>query len=89
MGVKGLWKILEPSGRRISLDSLNGLVLAVGTAIVLYVAMLVIHSYRCIHYRCEHMVESSYQKRRGQLDNFQHTFTVAVSQNMQATLLSY
>ena len=34
MGVKALWKILEPSGRRISLDSLNGLVLAVGTAIV-------------------------------------------------------
>ena len=30
MGVKGLWKILEPSARRISLDNLNGLVLAVG-----------------------------------------------------------
>ena len=30
MGVKGLWKILEPSGRRVSLESLNGFVLAVG-----------------------------------------------------------
>ena len=34
MGVKGLWKLLEPSGRRVSLDSLKGLILAVGEAIM-------------------------------------------------------
>ena len=30
MGVKDLWKLLEPAGRPVNLESLAGMVLAVG-----------------------------------------------------------
>ena len=30
MGVKDLWRLLEPAGRPVKLESLEGLVLAVG-----------------------------------------------------------
>ncbi len=30
MGVKGLWKLLEPAGRPVNLDSLQDVILAVG-----------------------------------------------------------
>lgn len=30
MGVKDLWKLLEPAGRPVKLESLEGLILAVG-----------------------------------------------------------
>ena len=30
MGVKDLWKLLEPAGRPVNIESLNGKVLAVG-----------------------------------------------------------
>ena len=33
MGVKDLWKLLETTGRPVTLESLEGLVLAVGEAI--------------------------------------------------------
>ena len=30
MGVKGLWKLIESTGKPVSLESLNGKILAVG-----------------------------------------------------------
>ena len=33
MGVKDLWKLLEPVGRPVRLESLQGLVLAVGNSV--------------------------------------------------------
>ena len=33
MGVQGLWKLLEPAGRPVALETLQGKVLAVGEAV--------------------------------------------------------
>ena len=33
MGVQGLWKLLEPAGRTVALETLQGKVLAVGEGI--------------------------------------------------------
>ena len=38
MGVKNLWKLLEPAGRPIKLESLEGLVLAIGEEFTGYLA---------------------------------------------------
>jgi hypothetical protein len=35
MGVKDLWKLLEPAGRPVKLESLEGLVVGVGKYIII------------------------------------------------------
>jgi len=35
MGVKDLWKLLEPAGRSVAIESLDGTVLAVGKTLTL------------------------------------------------------
>ena len=40
MGVKDLWKLLEPAGRSVTLESLDGKVLAVGgVACMIYTSL--------------------------------------------------
>ena len=36
MGVQGLWKLLEPTGRAVVLESLQGKILAVGMSVYNY-----------------------------------------------------
>ena len=48
MGVKDLWKLLETTGRPVTLESLEGLVLAVGEAIFLDVQC----TYKPLFVRC-------------------------------------
>lgn len=49
MGVKDLWKLLEPAGRPVKLESLEGLVVGVGKCIVSMLSgkFLAIRDYEC------------------------------------------